>query len=154
MARLRGLSSWAQDETTAVRRDEALADRATLTGILEGVFRNAAEAGAILVEIRFGSTAPPEASLLHAFRAAEATVQAEHPGFVAEAVLSGFWPARARAREVLEACLQLVAEGCVALISCPSRTTSRGIGPRLIAGQTSSTRRGWASRPMPASSAT
>ena len=111
MARLRGLSSWAQDETTAVRRDEALADRATLTGILEGVFRNAAEAGAILVEIRFGSTAPPEASLLHAFRAAEATVQAEHPGFVAEAVLSGFWPARARAREVLEACLQLVAEG-------------------------------------------
>ena len=111
MARLRGLSSWAQDETTAVRRDEALSDGATLTGILEGVFRNAAEAGAILVEIRFGSTAAPEASLLHAFRAAEATVRREHPAFVAEPVISGFWPTRAHAREVYEACLELAPEG-------------------------------------------
>lgn len=111
MARLRGLSRWAQDETTAVRRDEALADDVTLAGLLERAFRDAAEAGAILVEIRFGSTAPPEARLLRAFRAAEAAVQAEHPAFVAEPVIFGLWPGRARGREVLEACVQLVAEG-------------------------------------------
>lgn len=80
---------------------------------VEDTIEQAASAGAVLVEVRFGAgtVLRPGFDLMALFREAEQRVQSRYPGVRAEPLISGLWPTRPNAREVIEACVAARDEG-------------------------------------------
>ena len=73
---------------------------------LADAMREAAQDGAVLVEVRFGAGWVMWADLMPRFREAERLAQTGYPGFCAEAIISGVSPGRPDGNEVFNACLE------------------------------------------------
>lgn len=80
---------------------------------------DAAQDGAILIEIRFGAGWVKWPDLMPKFREAEELVRNSHPNFVAEAIISGVSPARADAQDVIDSCLQAQSDGLAGIDFLP-----------------------------------
>ena len=79
----------------------------------------AAGEGALLVEMRFGAGWVMWPDLMSRFREAERLAQAEHPGFCAEAVISGVWAGRGDGNDVIDACLDARSAGLAGIDFVP-----------------------------------
>lgn len=88
---------------------------------VEDTLEGAAADGAVLCELRFGAGTilRPGFSFMRLFRDAEERVRARHPDFHAEALISGIWPTRPRAVEVLDACVVARADGLAGIDLLP-----------------------------------
>ena len=73
--------------------------------------QGAAQDGTLLLEIRFGAGWATWPDLMCGFREAEQLTQTEHPGFCAEAVISGVSPGRPEGNDVFDACLDASSAG-------------------------------------------
>jgi adenosine deaminase len=90
------------------------ADNATehLIARFEDLFREAAQDGAVLVEVRLGNDTIVRPDCLHAFREAERRVQQPYPQFYAEAIaIIMQWHEPQRRERIVHACLRAAAEG-------------------------------------------
>ena len=79
----------------------------------------AASDGAILVEMRFGAGWVMWQDLMPMFREAELLTRATHPGFCAEALISGIWPGRPNGDRVFDACLDARGAGLAGIDFVP-----------------------------------
>ena len=97
-------------------------DRVARESVVEWVseaFNEAANDGAVLAEMRFGSGWARWPDLMHKFREAERQAQAEYPEFCAEAVISGVWPGRPDGGDVFAACLDARSAGLAGIDFVP-----------------------------------
>lgn len=81
--------------------------------------QGAAKDGTLLLEVRFGSGWATWPSLMSGFREAELLTQTEHPGFCAEAVISGVSPGRPEGNDVFDACLDAKSDGLAGIDFSP-----------------------------------
>ena len=106
-----------QDVPAGVARLEAIGGGPEVTDLdrlakenfvewLADAMREAAQAAAVLVEVRFGAGWAMWPDLMPRFREAERLTQTVYPDFCAEAIISGVWPGRPDGMEVFDACLQ------------------------------------------------
>ena len=89
-------------------------DRVARENFVEWVadaMQGAAQDGTILLEIRFGSGWATWPDLMSRFREAELLTQTEHPGFCAEAIISGISPGRPEGNDVFDVCLDASSDG-------------------------------------------
>ena len=71
----------------------------------------AAGGNAVLAEVRFGAVHALRPGFMSMFREAEERVRQRHPGFFAEALVTGVWPSLAGATEIFDACLNAREDG-------------------------------------------
>ncbi len=98
---------------------ESLNDEANFVAWLTDAMLDAAEDGAILIEVRFGMGYVTQPWLIARFREAEAAARAQYPAFHAEAIITGVWPEREGGAEMFEACLRMRDEGLAGIDFIP-----------------------------------
>ena len=75
--------------------------------------------GAVLLEVRFGAKGGLRPGFMSLFREAESRVRVSHPGFYAEALVTGLWPSRPGAPEAFEDSLRAAGEGLAGIDFMP-----------------------------------
>ena len=83
------------------------------------VLEEAAGEHVILAEVRFGAAHALRPAFMSRFRQAERRVSERHPGFCAEALISGMWPSHAGAEDIFEACLRARHDGLAGIDFIP-----------------------------------
>ena len=86
--------------------------------LTDALFETAAD-GAVLVEVRFGAKGGLRSEFMSLFREAEGKVREVHPGFHAEALVTGVWPGRDGASEGFASALQAADEGLAGIDFVP-----------------------------------
>ena len=74
---------------------------------------------AVLAEVRFGARHALKPAFMSMFRQAERRVRERHPGFCAEALISGMWPSHEDAEDIFEACLRARNDGLAGIDFIP-----------------------------------
>ena len=106
----RGLASLRSFDSR--RGDEIYAQPDSFVVTVEQNLRNAADAGAIYVEVRFGGgTLLTHPDLVALFREAESRVRKRQADFYAEPLIVAHWPDHPNAEGIFEACLRAAIDG-------------------------------------------
>ena len=94
-------------------------DDATFVEWLTEALQEAADDGAVLVEVRFGAKWGIRSGFMSLFRDAESRVRERYPIFCAEALTTGLWPSRPGALEAFEDSLRAAEEGLAGIDFIP-----------------------------------
>ena len=106
----RGLASLRSFDSR--RGDEIYAQPESFVETVEQNLRDAADAGAIYVEVRFGGgTLLTHPDLVALFREAESRVRERQPDFYAEPLIVAPWPDHPNAEGIFEVCLRAASDG-------------------------------------------
>ena len=106
----RGVASLSS--TDSRRGDEIYAQPDSFVETVEQSLADAADAGAIYVEVRFGGgTLLTHPDLVALFREAESRVRKRQANFYAEPLIVAHWPDHPNAEGVFEACLRAASDG-------------------------------------------
>ena len=129
----RGVASLSS--TDSRRGDEIYAQPDGFVETVEQNLADAADAGAIYVEVRFGGgTLLTHPELVALFREAESRVRGRHADFYAEPLIVAHWPDHPNAEAVFKACLRAAGDGLAGVDFSRSPMSRSWIGAPRIAG--------------------